>query len=152
MPTKAAVNSTGHGASELTESRFGFIGITEPVEGGTIALRVPSVSSLGPEGASAHWSERARHAIQGALFTELDNLFGYVVRHNTVVCTNDAIHHPGQNTNPPGIPELQSFLGIPLRYELDENLKPTVPGGEYLDPEAAAAGAAAVAAQGAKQH
>jgi 2,3-bisphosphoglycerate-dependent phosphoglycerate mutase len=27
-----------------------------------------------------------------------------------------------------------------------------VPGGEYLDPEAAAAGAAAVAAQGAKQH
>jgi 2,3-bisphosphoglycerate-dependent phosphoglycerate mutase len=42
--------------------------------------------------------------------------------------------------------------GIPLKYELDENLKPTVPGGEYLDPEAAAAGAAAVAAQGAKKH
>jgi 2,3-bisphosphoglycerate-dependent phosphoglycerate mutase len=30
--------------------------------------------------------------------------------------------------------------GMPLRYELDEtSLKPTVPGGEYLDPEAAAA-------------
>lgn len=41
--------------------------------------------------------------------------------------------------------------GIPLRYELDDNLKPTVPGGQYLDPEAAAAGAAAVAAQGAKK-
>lgn len=40
--------------------------------------------------------------------------------------------------------------GIPLRYDLDENLKPTVPGGQYLDPHAAAAGAAAVAAQGAK--
>ncbi|MDV3125593.1 phosphoglyceromutase [Mycobacterium sp. 21AC1] len=40
--------------------------------------------------------------------------------------------------------------GIPLRYDLDENLKPTVTGGTYLDPEAAAAGAAAVAAQGAK--
>jgi 2,3-bisphosphoglycerate-dependent phosphoglycerate mutase len=40
--------------------------------------------------------------------------------------------------------------GIPLVYELDENLKPTVKGGEYLDPEAAAAGAAAVAAQGKK--
>ncbi|MGA9374584.1 MAG: phosphoglyceromutase [Mycobacterium sp.] len=40
--------------------------------------------------------------------------------------------------------------GIPLLYELDENLKPVVPGGKYLDPEAAAAGAAAVAAQGAK--
>jgi 2,3-bisphosphoglycerate-dependent phosphoglycerate mutase len=40
--------------------------------------------------------------------------------------------------------------GIPLRYDLDENLKPKVVGGQYLDPEAAAAGAAAVAAQGAK--
>ena len=40
--------------------------------------------------------------------------------------------------------------GIPLVYELDDDLKPTVPGGRYLDPEAAAAGAAAVAAQGAK--
>src|ERR1700738_3284257 len=40
--------------------------------------------------------------------------------------------------------------GIPLRYDLDENLKPRVRGGDYLDPEAAAAGAAAVAAQGAK--
>lgn len=40
--------------------------------------------------------------------------------------------------------------GIPLRYDLDENLKPTVVGGVYLDPDAAAAGAAAVAAQGAK--
>ena len=40
--------------------------------------------------------------------------------------------------------------GIPLLYELDENLAPTVPGGQYLDPAAAAAGAAAVAAQGAK--
>jgi 2,3-bisphosphoglycerate-dependent phosphoglycerate mutase len=41
--------------------------------------------------------------------------------------------------------------GIPLRYDLDENLKPLVTGGQYLDPEAAAAGAAAVAAQGAKK-
>ncbi len=40
--------------------------------------------------------------------------------------------------------------GIPLVYRLDENLKPIVPGGEYLDPEAAATAAAAVAAQGKK--
>jgi 2,3-bisphosphoglycerate-dependent phosphoglycerate mutase len=38
--------------------------------------------------------------------------------------------------------------GIPLVYRLDEDLKPTVPGGEYVDPEAAAAAAAAVANQG----
>ena len=38
--------------------------------------------------------------------------------------------------------------GNPLRYDLDDDLKPLNPGGTYLDPEAAAAGAAAVAAQG----
>ena len=41
--------------------------------------------------------------------------------------------------------------GNPLRYDLDENLKPLNSGGTYLDPEAAAAGAAAVAAQGQKK-
>ncbi len=38
--------------------------------------------------------------------------------------------------------------GIPLRYDLDEDLAPLTPGGTYLDPDAAAAAAAAVAAQG----
>ena len=40
--------------------------------------------------------------------------------------------------------------GIPLVYRLDADLRPTVPGGEYLDPQAAAEAAAAVAAQGKK--
>jgi len=38
--------------------------------------------------------------------------------------------------------------GMPLVYRLDPDLRPTVAGGEYLDPEAAAAAAAAVANQG----
>jgi 2,3-bisphosphoglycerate-dependent phosphoglycerate mutase len=38
--------------------------------------------------------------------------------------------------------------GMPLLYRLDEDLRPTVSGGEYLDPDAAAAAAAAVANQG----
>jgi 2,3-bisphosphoglycerate-dependent phosphoglycerate mutase len=38
--------------------------------------------------------------------------------------------------------------GVPLLYELDENLKPTVKGGLYLDPEAAAESIKAVANQG----
>ena len=40
--------------------------------------------------------------------------------------------------------------GIPLVYELDDNFTPTVAGGTYLDPEAAATAAAAVANQGKK--
>ena len=48
------------------------------------------------------------------------------------------------------IAELNIPTGIPLVYKLDENFKPIEPAA-YLDPEAAAAGAAAVAAQGAKK-
>ena len=46
--------------------------------------------------------------------------------------------------------ELNIPTGIPLRYDLGADLKPLVAGGTYLDPEAAAAGAAAVAGQGNK--
>jgi len=38
--------------------------------------------------------------------------------------------------------------GIPLLYRLDADMRPIVAGGEYLDPEAAATAAAAVANQG----
>lgn len=47
------------------------------------------------------------------------------------------------------IAELNIPTGIPLVYELGDDFMPVKPG-EYLDPEAAAAGAAAVAAQGKK--
>ncbi|MFD0558232.1 2,3-bisphosphoglycerate-dependent phosphoglycerate mutase [Stackebrandtia endophytica] len=40
--------------------------------------------------------------------------------------------------------------GMPLRYDLDESMCPVTAGGAYLDPEAAAEAAAAVAAQGRK--
>jgi 2,3-bisphosphoglycerate-dependent phosphoglycerate mutase len=48
------------------------------------------------------------------------------------------------------IAELNIPTGIPLVYHLDKNMKTAKPG-EYLDPAAAAAGAAAVAKQGAKK-
>ena len=47
------------------------------------------------------------------------------------------------------IAELNIPTGIPLVYELDADFRPVAPA-RYLDPEAAAAGAAAVAAQGMK--
>jgi 2,3-bisphosphoglycerate-dependent phosphoglycerate mutase len=46
------------------------------------------------------------------------------------------------------IAKLNIPTGVPLRYDLDEDLKPTNPGGTYLDPEAAEASIAAVANQG----
>lgn len=40
--------------------------------------------------------------------------------------------------------------GIPLLYELDDDLRPVTPGGRYLDPDAAAAAIEAVKNQGKK--
>lgn len=54
------------------------------------------------------------------------------------------------NISDDDIAELNIPTGIPLVYELDAEGTVVNPGGTYLDPEAAAAGAAAVAAQGAK--
>ncbi|MCU1509561.1 MAG: phosphoglycerate mutase [Glaciihabitans sp.] len=53
------------------------------------------------------------------------------------------------NISDEDIAELNIPTGIPLVYELDDDFRPTAPG-VYLDPEAAAAGAAAVANQGKK--
>ncbi|MCW2599227.1 MAG: phosphoglyceromutase [Frankiales bacterium] len=50
--------------------------------------------------------------------------------------------------SPEQVVELNIPTGQPLRYDLDDDLQPVVPGGAYLDPEAAAAAAAAVANQG----
>ena len=46
------------------------------------------------------------------------------------------------------IAELNIPTGIPLLYELDDAFAPRVPGGRYLDPEAAEAAAEAVKNQG----
>jgi 2,3-bisphosphoglycerate-dependent phosphoglycerate mutase len=46
------------------------------------------------------------------------------------------------------IAKLNIPTGIPLRYDLDAALRPITPGGEYLDPDAAAVSIQAVANQG----
>jgi 2,3-bisphosphoglycerate-dependent phosphoglycerate mutase len=46
------------------------------------------------------------------------------------------------------IADLNIPTGMPLVYELDEGFRPIQPGGQYLDPEAAAAAAEAVRSQG----
>ena len=50
----------------------------------------------------------------------------------------------------PEVVGLNIPTGVPLRYHLDEDLRPLKTGGEYLDPEAAAAAIEAVKNQGKK--
>lgn len=52
------------------------------------------------------------------------------------------------NISDEDIAALNIPTGMPLLYELDESMAPVQAGGRYLDPEAAAQAAAAVAAQG----
>jgi 2,3-bisphosphoglycerate-dependent phosphoglycerate mutase len=49
---------------------------------------------------------------------------------------------------PDQVLDLHIPTGVPLRYDLDAQLRPRNPGGTYLDPDAAAEGIAEVAAQG----
>lgn len=46
------------------------------------------------------------------------------------------------------ISKLNIPTGVPLRYDLDDDLRPITPGGAYLDPAAAQESIAAVANQG----
>ncbi|MFF0793935.1 2,3-diphosphoglycerate-dependent phosphoglycerate mutase [Streptomyces spiralis] len=52
--------------------------------------------------------------------------------------------------SPGELPALDIPTAMPLCYDLDEHLVPLVRGGRYLDPEAAAAAAAEVAAEGSR--
>ena len=55
-----------------------------------------------------------------------------------------------ENISDEDIAKLNLPTGIPLLYRLDENFKPVVLGGEYLDPQAAKEAISAVANQGKK--
>lgn len=55
-----------------------------------------------------------------------------------------------ENISDEDIAKLNLPTGIPLLYRLDENFKPVVSGGEYLDPQAAKEAISAVANQGKK--
>jgi len=55
-----------------------------------------------------------------------------------------------ENISDENIAKLNLPTGIPLLYRLDENFKPIVFGGEYLDPQAAKEAIDAVANQGKK--
>jgi 2,3-bisphosphoglycerate-dependent phosphoglycerate mutase len=50
--------------------------------------------------------------------------------------------------SPAEVLELNIPTGMPLRYDLDADLRPLVRGGRYLEPERAAVAAAAVAVEG----
>lgn len=99
----------------VTESEFGFIGIVQG-SGEQACLYLPSISNLSWNETTREWYERQSRSRSGLIFSNLNNLFGHVVTHNTTVCTNHLPSHPASRGFPPGHPQLYSFLGIPVTY------------------------------------
>lgn len=103
----------------VSMSAYGFIGIVQHEEGQP-SLYVPSISNLSWDEATHAWYEQQRQSRGGLIFNKLDNLFGHVVTHNTLVCCNDLPSHPAsRGSSPRGHPHLYSFLGIPIRHKGD---------------------------------
>ncbi|WP_429052726.1 sensor domain-containing diguanylate cyclase [Aeromonas veronii] len=98
----------------VTGSEFGFIGILRR-ENHKLILHIPSITNLSWDEPTKQWYELQRQA-GGLVFRNFDNLFGHVITHNTIVCTNEPTKHFASRGTPTGHPDLQSFLGIPIRY------------------------------------
>lgn len=67
------------------------------------------------------WNRETRKLYQeaqqkGFEFHKLDNLFGHVITHKTVVISNDPTHDQRSVGLPKGHPPINNFLGIPVFY------------------------------------
>ncbi|MCV9878480.1 sensor domain-containing diguanylate cyclase [Brenneria izbisi] len=99
----------------VTNSEFGFIAKVQEDEEGK-SLYIPSISNLSWDKETREWYNQQRKINGGLVFRQLDNLFGYAVTHNKVVCTNNLAAHPASRGFPPGHPTLYAFLAIPITH------------------------------------
>ena len=88
----------------ISESAFGFIGIVQHDEQGHAYLNVPTMSDPGGQ-------PKAQR------IDELDKLFGQVITRNQMVLSNHAADYQTGGKHTPGIPKLQNFLGMPIRFD-----------------------------------
>ena len=109
----------------LTESAYGFIGVTEFVadvfvdDGDALEPSAPQLRVLAYTDIS--WNEETRqllrdNATTGLLFENMDTLFGYAILNNQLVIANDAENDPRAGGIPEGHPPLRAFMGIPIHY------------------------------------
>lgn len=103
-------------SAALAQSRsaFGFVGV---VKGGAV-LQIDCFEGI-------EWSQTENRAFfegaqklyqeQGFLeFTNLDTLFGRVIKSRQSVLANDPAHAEGSSGTPKGHPSLSAFLGVPI--------------------------------------
>ncbi len=99
----------------LTSSEYGFIGeILDNGNGKGKYLKTYALTDIS-------WSEETRkffeaHNAEGLEFKNLDTLFGEVIKTGELLIANDAPHHPKASGIPQGHPPLDTFMGVPIRY------------------------------------
>ena len=96
---------------KFTESEYGFMGEVF-YENSLPYLKTYALTNIA-------WSDETRsfyekHAPAGLEFKNLDTLFGYAMKHRTVVIANNAPQDHRRGGIPSGHPPLNAFLGIPI--------------------------------------
>lgn len=108
-----------HEALQLTESEYGFVGVTVPGGPQGTTLRI-----LADEG--FNWSQTENRSLYEKIvidyqakgyieFPMLDNLFGWPILHGKPIITNEPYSDPRRSGRvPKGHPPIQNFLGLPI--------------------------------------
>lgn len=96
----------------VTESEYGFIGEVLQNADGQPFLKTKSITNIA-------WNEATRkfyeeNAPRGLEFTNLNTLFGVVLKTGKAIIANQPSTHPQRGGLPEGHPPLNAFLGLPL--------------------------------------
>ena len=100
------------GLLDFTDSAYGFIGEVMHREDGAPYLKTHALSNIA-------WDEESQRlydaqAAQGFEFSNLQSLFGVVLRTGEPVVSNDPARDSRRGGLPAGHPQLESFLGLPI--------------------------------------
>ena len=96
----------------LTNSEYGFIGEIKTSVENNKYLKTHAITNIAWNAETLRFYEE--NITKGLEFTNLDTLFGYVIKTGEPLITNQPSIHPHAAGIPSGHPALNSFLGLPF--------------------------------------
>jgi diguanylate cyclase (GGDEF)-like protein/PAS domain S-box-containing protein len=96
----------------LTDSEYGFVGMTETDAGGPF-LRTKSITNIAWNDETRHFYDE--HAPAGMVFRNMKTLFGHAMLTRQRYLANDVAHDPHAGGRPAGHPPLNAFAGLPIK-------------------------------------